>query len=236
MTTESKPTLAAALARAQQRCKAAPHDARNVHHNYDYTSSEAVIGEAKNALAESGLALVPLVSDLHTAEGVVQRVRRFLLLHQGGESLELTTIWPVVEVKGGRPLDKAVATADTASLAYLLRDLLLMPRVEPAAEMSAREDRPAPARPSKPPRPSDPVTGPELVVWLERFDGQIAEAGLAEAGALLANVESWGRIGNLSARIEDWDAAAVAACVRMARGWARARRVEAEPAAEEVRS
>ena len=48
--------------------------------------------------------------------------------------------WAIILEKG-RPLDKAIAGADTASLSYMLRDLLILPRVEAGTEMDddARE-------------------------------------------------------------------------------------------------
>jgi hypothetical protein len=47
-------------------------------------------------------------------------------------------VWPVT-LERGRPLDKAVAIASTSSLGYLLRDLLLMARVDPGDEAAARQ-------------------------------------------------------------------------------------------------
>ena len=47
---------------------------------------------------------------------------------------------PIIPDKG-RPMDKAVATARTYALGYMLRDLLLLPRVEPSADVDARDDR-----------------------------------------------------------------------------------------------
>lgn len=152
--------LAGALAKAQQKCQAAPHDAQNSFHKYQYTSSEAVIAEAKRALSGCGLALVPVASTIQPAgEGLHERQRSFLLLHESGESVEIRQTWPVVPDRG-RPLDKAVASADTTSLAYLLRDLLLMPRVDEADDMNARDDTkhaPQP-RQQKPPAKPEPQT------------------------------------------------------------------------------
>jgi hypothetical protein len=134
--------LAKALALAQAKVKAVPHDSRNEFHKYAYTSAEAIIREGKDALTAAGLALVSQGQSLATIEGHVELSRQFLLMHtSSGESLTITTAWPVVPDKG-RPLDKATASAATTSLAYLLRDLLLMPRVDPADDLAGREDRP----------------------------------------------------------------------------------------------
>jgi hypothetical protein len=56
----SRPKLASALVRAILACKAVEHDAKNQHHQYAYTSSEAILGEARAALAGAGLAVIPV--------------------------------------------------------------------------------------------------------------------------------------------------------------------------------
>ena len=139
--------LVKALVQAQAIIKAIPHDARNDFHKYAYTSSEAIISECKAALTANGLSLLP-TGESHTVleGGQVLLVRQFLLMHVSGEERALSTSWPVVPDKG-RPLDKATASAVTTSLAYLLRDLLLAPRVDPTDDLAAREDRPATAKP-----------------------------------------------------------------------------------------
>lgn len=131
--------LAAALARAQRKCKPVKKDARNSHHGYSYASAEAVIAEAKLALADTGLALVPIEQSLERIEGGYELVRRFLLIHDSGQTLTLSCAWPVIEERG-RPVDKATAIASTASLSYMLRDLLLMPRVSGEADLAGRKD------------------------------------------------------------------------------------------------
>lgn len=140
------PETAKALSVAQQKCRAVEKDATNKYHNFRYASAEAVITEAKAALADSGLALVCQAPRMRiTAVGQAvcyQMYRRLYLLHGSGECLPLDEIeWPVVEERG-RPLDKAYAIAITTSLAYFLRDLLMMPRVQPDDDAAAQEDRP----------------------------------------------------------------------------------------------
>ena len=73
--------------------------------------------------------------------------RSFLLMHSSGECIQLKTEWPVCPDKA-RPLDKAVASAVTTSLAYLLRDLLCMPRVAEGDDLAGREDQPEQVQPS----------------------------------------------------------------------------------------
>jgi hypothetical protein len=141
------PNLAKALAAAQQKCRAASKDAKNNFHGYRYASAEAIIGEAKAALADTGLALVPIEQQVEEAGGRYQLHRRFLLTHESGECLPLSVSWPVIPDKG-RPLDKAAGAAATSSLSYLLRDLLLMPRVDGEDDVAAREDKPKAAAPA----------------------------------------------------------------------------------------
>jgi hypothetical protein len=157
----SAPALAKALAGAQQRCRAANKDARNNYHGYKYASAEAIISEAKDALADSGLSLAP--TDQRIADQTL--TRRFLLLHESGESVEIVTAWPVVPERG-RPIDKAVATAATTSLAYLLRDLLLMPRLDSEDDLPARQDKPSESA-SKAPRRADGATDEQLTKMRE---------------------------------------------------------------------
>lgn len=153
--------LAAALGKAQAACKPVSHDAHNTHQNYAYTSSEAIIAEGKQALASAGLSLLPVRQSLNGwerhGEDRFELERHFLLLHSSGETLPLCVHWPVCPGKG-RPLDKATAAAATLSLSYLLRDLLLMPRVDPADEVNARDDTPKQA-----PRAAPKATDDEVI-------------------------------------------------------------------------
>lgn len=137
--------LAAALAEAQKRCKPVEHDRRNEHHRYDYTSSEAIIEAARQALADTGLALLTNSPRLTTVGSGASTqfilTRNVGLLHTSGESCLFDPIeWPVIP-GNGRPLDKAFAGAITSSLGYFLRDLLLMARVAEGDDISARDDR-----------------------------------------------------------------------------------------------
>lgn len=126
------PSLTLALAKARDRCKAASKDARNEYQKFDYASADQVIKVASEAMADSGLALLPVSEELYVlgnAQMACYALRRELILsHSSGEFVPLTIKgWPVVPDRG-RPLDKAYAIALTSSLAYKLRDLLQMPR------------------------------------------------------------------------------------------------------------
>ena len=162
MPEQPQPTsqLAAALVAAQKAARALSHDKRNDFHKYDYTSAEAILAAGRKALTAAGLALVPTGGNLQILNTsgesfppLVVLIRSFLLLHTSGESVQLSCSWPVVPDKG-RPLDKATASADTTSLAYLIRDLLCLPRVQHADDLAGREDRsPASCPPPSQPRP-----------------------------------------------------------------------------------
>lgn len=171
--TEKTNVLAAALVAACAAATGVEKTSRNQHMRYMYASAEAVIAEAKAAMNANGLTLMAMSHnvELHTSEthwGMLQSSWR--LLHSSGDYLDLHSTWPIV-VERGRPADKALASARTASLSYLLRDLLQLPRVEEGVDMDdASRDAPqrdAPQRQQQPlrqhvqqaastPRPADP--------------------------------------------------------------------------------
>lgn len=146
--------LFAALARAQALAKSVEKDAVNKFHKYGYTSAEGMIAEAKQSLSACDLAVVPVslvVRDPTVDERPVRDERgeakgdankgarcvltaEWLVVHKEGGSLSIACEWPVIP-ENGRPLDKALAAARTASLNYLLRDLLQLPRVEEGTDL-----------------------------------------------------------------------------------------------------
>lgn len=164
--------LEAALLAAQKAVRAATHDARNAHHGYSYASAETILIEAKAALNAQGLAVTGGGYECHELAGTVFCRRSIELRHAASGQVMATSIdYPVCPDKG-RPMDKALAGVLTTSMAYYLRDLLLMPRVE--GEVAGHDDRgyrpsapanrgPAPAsRPANParPAPANPAKGP----------------------------------------------------------------------------
>jgi hypothetical protein len=131
MTTKKKTTLATALAAAQASADRIDKDSRNDFARFDYTSAESmmamwtVIGEAH------GLSLYPAALNI---EGGVLRTCWILEHAESEGTREIRMDWPIVEAKG-KPMDKAVASARTSSLGYLIRDLLIAPRVHPTDDM-----------------------------------------------------------------------------------------------------
>lgn len=143
--------LFAALAAAAKAAGAVGKGAKNEFHKYKYASAESIYEEGRAALHANGLALVPVASTLggDPEKGYVVDLT-FELTHAEGGSMTLHRTWPVVPDRG-RPLDKALAAALTTALAYLVRDLLLLPRVD--EEVDRREDRPQEKAPPKRERP-----------------------------------------------------------------------------------
>lgn len=84
-----------------------------------------------------------LPDDASPAAGTIKILylrRKYMLVHQSGAWTEMVQDWAIVP-EAGRPMDKAIAGAVTASLGYFLRDLLLLPRVDEADDLdSPRRD------------------------------------------------------------------------------------------------
>ncbi len=155
------PELAKALVAAQKAAKAVAKDAENTFHRYKYASAEAMLDEARGALASAGLAVMPLSvgrdpdqPDHVWQEGTddkgkpttwivtPRRIRcTYLLMHESGQTQMFWFTTPVIPEKG-RPEDKAEFGSRTENLGYAMRDLLLLPRgTEGADGPSGRDDR-----------------------------------------------------------------------------------------------
>lgn len=149
------PHLSQALSNARDKCKMATKGSRNEFHKYNYASADEVILTAKEALESSGLAIIPQLQEmtvLGSGNAVMYALNRIIFLsHSSGEFVPIELRgWPVVPERG-KPLDKAFATALTGSFAYMLRDLLQMPRGDDA-DMNHRNDAPPPAKPAAKPQ------------------------------------------------------------------------------------
>jgi len=135
-----------ALVRSMLRINSLVRDGENGHHRYRYLKSETMIAEGRAALAAEGLALVPVHCAIGATDGTQFLELTFLLAHASGESVTLTRQWPWA-AGAGRPADKAVAACDTTALAYLIRDLLLVDKVdEEVDDRDDREHRPPPKK------------------------------------------------------------------------------------------
>ena len=134
--------LFSALAAAQAASAAGVEKgAKNDYHRYQYATAEAIIEAANKALTANGLAVffteapkTRPATELDNPQIKLFLVRRGFLCHSSGGMVPIEHEWPIV-IERGRPLDKAMASAATSGLSYYLRDLLLMPRVDPADDM-----------------------------------------------------------------------------------------------------
>lgn len=164
---EQPRSLAQRLMDAQKALPSVGLDSYNQHHKYKYTSSEAMIGACRAALHLNGLVLRRGGWTYDgTQEGGLVKSNFHLCCGETAECYLDEITW--VAVPGpGRPIDKAIASALTASLGYYLRDLLLVPR-EDEAEMDKRDDtkyepRKAPqAAPAPAPAPARRTTRADI--------------------------------------------------------------------------
>lgn len=149
-------TLAGALARAVLAADSVPKTERNDYHRYAYASAESIIAEARTALAEQGLVATWSERHLDTERAGNLEIRgrkgatyvrvyailvgivRVSYAHSD-EHLAIPVEWPVC-LEAGRGADKAVGAACTSALSYVLRDLLLLPRVAEGEDIQARHD------------------------------------------------------------------------------------------------
>lgn len=132
--------LMAALAEAQIAVNGVEKNARNEYAGYDYVSADGMVRQLRVALLDAGLAFFR--AGWHIDGDKV--VSEFALVHpKSGAHKIIKAEMPVFEAKG-RPLDKAVLGALTTSLSYVLRDLLLVPRVDELEIDNRVSDEPAP--------------------------------------------------------------------------------------------
>lgn len=182
--------LFAAIARAIEKARAVGKDSQNTFHRYKYASAEAIIEEARGALAAEGVAAIPVSWRLRPREAheglghFADVVVTYMVTHAGGGHLLCEAETPAI-VEKGRPEDKATATALTYSLGYFLRGLLMLPRVEGETDADQRDDRDYERRSAprngngqqRPPGPSSKPAAPP-------FDVEAALTSIAEAGSV----------------------------------------------------
>lgn len=181
------PDLSTALAAAIAAARGAAKDARH-QQGYQYASAESVLSEAREALAAHGLSIVPASATVDWTGQIETRAkdgtvhvhdvgvlsRRCSLLGPGG-AIDLLSTWPVV-CGPGRPRDKAIAGALTSSLAYLVRDLLLLPRLT-EDQLDARSSEhdavvSAPVAAAPPPLPPHIAAATDILRELPRDHGR----------------------------------------------------------------
>lgn len=149
---EDHKEIMAALVQAQRAVAGVEKNARNDFAGYDYVSADGMVRQLRKALLDAGLAFFRSGWHLEGAKVVSE----FVLSHPAsGSHKVMKAEMPVFEAKG-RPMDKAVLGALTTSLSYVLRDLLLVPRVDELEIDNRPSDEPirTPAAPAAPAAPS----------------------------------------------------------------------------------
>jgi hypothetical protein len=133
--------LAAALLKAQASIQAVAKGSTNTFHKFAYVSGDDMVRDARVVLHDAGLVARRTGWQLGPAEGGGQIVTMTMRLDHppSGEHFTDIVTLPAFPEKG-RPIDKAVLGALTTGLAYWLRDLLLLPRVD-ENEVDRRDDR-----------------------------------------------------------------------------------------------
>jgi hypothetical protein len=201
--------LTEALVKAQQELGNVPKDAFNKHLNQGYTSSETMIELCRNALNKAGITAICFERRFSQEAGLL--TSKFRLVGASDDAIEFVFDMPVLE-NSGMKLDKAVAAAQTYSLAYFLRDLLLAPRGE---SVEAREDGPAqPATtttqpaPTPKPKPTKDVSEAQknFITQVESFTG-LVRTDKKEFPKAIAHVLSW--IGYPDQKVATMDAASL---------------------------
>lgn len=155
---QSTKNLAGALLAAQMGIASVGKGSTNKFMNYRYTSADDMISAAREALHAAGLVARRVGWQMSPMEDGGQCVTMSMRLDHpaSGENFTELVQFPAYTEKG-RPMDKAVSGALTASMGYWLRDLLLLPRVD---EVEDRDDRKYdPAKRNGTPR-SDPTAIP----------------------------------------------------------------------------
>lgn len=134
--------LQAAILEAQRTVGAVAKESRNTFHNYKYASAEHMLVESREALINAGVQVNRGAYELRELAGNIVCRMEMILCHPESGEREVNQIdYPVIPEKG-RPLDKAVNGALTTSMAYWLRDLLLIPRLDASEiEVCGRDDR-----------------------------------------------------------------------------------------------
>lgn len=151
------PKLFTALAKAVSEAEAVQKDKRVKNTagtvDYEYASCEAIIDEARVHMAKNGISVIPFdfrvaletveIKPMNAApytRFVPKVLAQFLFAHASGESMLMNREWVIRDDPQKFPLDKAAPAAGTICLAYLYRDLLMLPR-RSKDELEAEERR-----------------------------------------------------------------------------------------------
>lgn len=195
--------LAGAVARVMARVRYIEKTGRNQHFRYDYASDKDVLLAVQPAMAEEGLALIPVGAEATWTEigkggNRCYLKRTWRLMHaESGESVEVVG-WGVGEDRN----DKAVYKAETGALKYALTGLFLTPRGDdPERDIAYEEPEPAtePRRAAEP-RPDQATVWPKQQRdgWVAALARRLTEAlqaptplGSDDAHEFLAWAQNW---------------------------------------------
>lgn len=136
------PAIAKALVAAQRDVKSVAKGSTNKFHGYNYASADDVAHAGRAALNAHGLVLMCTGWTLERSADPEEWDRlhvRYLLVHDGGDAMELASSTPIIPEKG-RPEDKAEAAALTYSLGYTMRGLLCIHRGASEDDPDTRDD------------------------------------------------------------------------------------------------
>ena len=134
--TQKKSQIMGALLEAQKSLWGVTRNARNEFSKYDYTSAENIIGCTRRHLQKAGLVVgrksiqCELVADESKDHTEIKVSSTFFLFHVASEEEITYEFQSIASVSKGNTTDKAIAGSLTQSLAYWLRDLFLLPRVD----------------------------------------------------------------------------------------------------------
>ena len=136
---ERPDTLPESIVLAQELAREVDKASRNDHHQYKYASSEDVLKEANRSLSPAGLSFFPTSYEPDWKAAPPEMHCTYTLMHWKGGVLTFTSSTAMISGKG-KPEDKAEATAKTYDIAYMLRGLCLLARVEKGTEVDQRKD------------------------------------------------------------------------------------------------
>lgn len=146
----------AALLEAQKSLGGISKDKFNEFSKYKYTSSEHLVSVARRVLLTNGLVVgrrnwsfeesanslirTSLPSEESKDSQLLNVRSKFFVSHPAsGECFEEDVFFPAIIRKGTTP-DKAICASLSTALAYWLRDILLLPRIDDPYSMEKRND------------------------------------------------------------------------------------------------
>ena len=178
-------SIEAALVAAQANVTAVKKDGKNTFAGWKYATADELIAESKKNFKTAGLAFDRKSDKLVYLEGNPLIESVFNLTHGATKEVtEYTSSWPVIEKKG-TPLDKAYAAGLTSSLAYKIRDVLLIPKTNEDDSMDRRDDtqyEPKPKQKWKQEKKQETIKqGPKWPELLEKYRPLLPLVNMSES-------------------------------------------------------